>query len=99
MEISLKPESDLFDPTPAHRELREVVRKFSEGPLREQARHGDESEKFNIDLFRRLGSELGILGLTVPEDQGGRYGFFREKHRGHFSQLGGEIPVRALSDV
>lgn len=71
MEISLKPESDLFDPTPAHRELREVVRKFSEGPLREQARHGDESEKFNIDLFRRLGSELGILGLTVPEDQGG----------------------------
>jgi len=71
MEISLQPESSVFDPTPGHSELRQVVRKFSEGPLREQAEHGDESEVFNIALFKRLGQELGLLGLTVSEEYGG----------------------------
>jgi isovaleryl-CoA dehydrogenase len=71
MDVMLQQESPLFNPTPEHAGLRDVIRKFSEGPLAEQAREGDESEKFNIDLFRRLGGELGILGLTVSEQFGG----------------------------
>lgn len=71
MEISLQPESSLFDPTPAHKELRTVIRKFSTGEVREQAEHGDETEQFNLPLFRKLGKELGLLGLTVSEDFGG----------------------------
>jgi len=39
--------------------------------VRPQARAHDKDELFNIDLFRRLGSECGILGLTVPEEYGG----------------------------
>ena len=30
----------------------------------------DREEKFNLPLFRKLG-ELGLLGVTVPEEYGG----------------------------
>lgn len=62
---------DLFDPTPAHRELRDMVEKFSLSEVEAQAGQYDESETFNIELFQRLGSELGLFGLTVPEEYGG----------------------------
>ena len=62
---------DLFNPTESHADLREAVDKFAMGPLEEQAREFDEKEQFNIELFRRLGSELGIFGLTVSEEFGG----------------------------
>jgi isovaleryl-CoA dehydrogenase len=62
---------DMFHPTAAHRDLRDAVAKFSAGPLAEQARAFDEEERFNIELFRRVGSEFGLFGLTVPEEFGG----------------------------
>lgn len=62
---------DLYNPTDAHLQLREVVAKFSMGPMAEQAVQHDEEERFNVDMFRRLGTELGIFGLTVSEDFGG----------------------------
>lgn len=65
------PAPDLFNPTAAHEELRGMVEKFSLETLDAQAAHHDEQETFNIDLFRRLGSELGLFGLTVPEEFGG----------------------------
>jgi len=63
--------SELFNPTQAHRDLREMVAQFAETELDAQAREYDEAERFNVDLFRRLGSELGLFGLTVSEERGG----------------------------
>ena len=48
-----------------------MLRRFVEQHVDPQAEHHDRHEKFNIDLFRRLGSELGILGLTVAPEYGG----------------------------
>ena len=62
---------DLYNPTEEHRALRESVAKFSLGVMEEQARRHDETETFNVDLFRRIGSELGLFGLTVSEEYGG----------------------------
>ncbi|MCB1174471.1 MAG: acyl-CoA dehydrogenase family protein [Leptospiraceae bacterium] len=59
------------DPAQAHPELREMVRSFARSRIEEQARHYDEKEAFNLDLFRSLGSELGVFGLTVPAEFGG----------------------------
>ncbi len=62
---------DLYNPTEAHRALRETIERFSLDVMEEQARPHDESESFNVELFRRIGSELGLFGLTVSEEFGG----------------------------
>jgi alkylation response protein AidB-like acyl-CoA dehydrogenase len=36
-----------------------------------QAKANDATETFNHELFKRLGSELGVLGITVSEEFGG----------------------------
>lgn len=61
----------IFSPSEAHEELRETVGKFSRSVIDGQAREHDEEEKFNDELFRRLGKELGLFGVTVPEKDGG----------------------------
>jgi isovaleryl-CoA dehydrogenase len=63
--------TDLFNPTDSHRSLRESVAKFAEREMDTQAMEHDEKETFNHGLFRRLGSELGIFGITIPEEDGG----------------------------
>ena len=62
--------SNLFNPSDEHQFLRETVRKFAEREIDAQALEYDRDEKFNIALFRQLG-ELGLLGVTVPEQWGG----------------------------
>jgi isovaleryl-CoA dehydrogenase len=62
--------TDLFNPTAEHRALRELVRSFTEREVDPQAEASDHAERFNIDLFRRLG-DLGLLGVTVDERFGG----------------------------
>ena len=62
--------TDLFNPTPEHRALRELVRSFAENEVDPQAASFDHDERFNIQLFRKLG-ELGLLGVTVEERFGG----------------------------
>ena len=62
---------DLFNPTPAHRDLRAMAERFSLDTMEQQARAQDEREEFNVELFRRIGSELGLFGLTVSEEFGG----------------------------
>jgi len=72
MSITLNPSRfDLFAPTEEHRQLREVAENFSLQTLEPQAREHDEKETFNVGLFRRLGQELGLFGLTVATDYGG----------------------------
>jgi isovaleryl-CoA dehydrogenase len=67
----LEKKNDLFDPSSTHRELRESVYKFAKKELEEQAKEHDDLEKFNKPLFHRIGSELGLFGITVPEKDGG----------------------------
>ncbi len=50
--------------------LAEMVRAFAEKELAPGAAERDEKEKFDTDLFRKMG-ELGILGITVPPEYGG----------------------------
>jgi isovaleryl-CoA dehydrogenase len=61
---------DLFNPTSEHQTLREMVRSFAERELDPQAERHDREERFNVELFRKLG-DLGLLGATVPEAYGG----------------------------
>ncbi len=50
--------------------LRESIRSFVESEVEPQAAEFDRKEQFNVPLFRKLG-ELGLLGITVPEEFGG----------------------------
>lgn len=60
----------IFTPSEEHAMLRAGVRKFAESELEPQAKERDEQEHFDIHLFKKLG-DLGLLGLTAPEDFGG----------------------------
>jgi isovaleryl-CoA dehydrogenase len=62
---------DLFTPTAEHAALRAAVRAFAEKEVEPQAQAHDRAETFNHALFRRLGSELGLLGLTADAEHGG----------------------------
>ncbi len=61
---------DLFAPTDEHRLLAETVHAFVTAEVEPQAAQFNREERFNRALFRRAG-ELGLLGLTVPEADGG----------------------------
>ncbi|UYL09635.1 acyl-CoA dehydrogenase family protein [Bdellovibrio sp. SKB1291214] len=63
-------EFDLYNPTPEHSMLRETVNAFTKAEVEPQAHEYDRSEKFNLGLFKKVG-ELGLLGITVPEQFGG----------------------------
>lgn len=58
----------LFDPSPEHKALREMLKDFVQKEVEVQAQEHDQKEKFNIELFRKLGS-LGLLGLLVKEER------------------------------
>lgn len=50
--------------------LREMVRDFVRKEVEPQALEYDREEKFNLNLFRKLG-EYGLLGISVPAEYGG----------------------------
>lgn len=62
--------ADLFNPTDEHKQLRQLVRAFTEREVDPQAEAFDQSEQFNLALFRKLG-DLGLLGITAPTEFGG----------------------------
>ena len=62
--------SSLFSPTDEHQSLRNMVRSFVEAEVEPQALEYNKHEKFNVELFRKLG-ELGLLGITVDPEYGG----------------------------
>ena len=61
---------NLFAPTDAHRLLAETVQAFVTEEVEPQAAQFNREERFNLALFRRVG-DLGLLGLTVPDRDGG----------------------------
>ena len=46
--------SDIFNPSPEHASLREMVRSFAEREVEPQAAEHDRNETFNLPLFRKL---------------------------------------------
>ncbi|MCK5798197.1 MAG: acyl-CoA dehydrogenase family protein [Deltaproteobacteria bacterium] len=63
--------SDIYNPSEIHQAVRDTVHQFGAAELEGQAPEFDATEGFNEPLFRRLGSELNLFGLTVPEEDGG----------------------------
>ncbi|MAY04692.1 MAG: isovaleryl-CoA dehydrogenase [Euryarchaeota archaeon] len=61
---------DLANPSEEHLMLREMIRDFVQEFVEPQAHEYDKKEQFNLELFRELG-ELGLLGITVPDQYGG----------------------------
>ncbi|PCC69649.1 isovaleryl-CoA dehydrogenase [Nannocystis exedens] len=60
----------LFNPTEEHRMLRQMVADFAAREVEPQAALHDHKGELNVPLFRRLG-DLGLLGITIPEADGG----------------------------
>jgi isovaleryl-CoA dehydrogenase len=63
-------EESLFNPSPEHAMLRETVRRFTEAEIEPQAEEHDATGTLNRALLKRCG-ELGLLGLTIPDHDGG----------------------------
>ncbi len=61
---------DLFTPSEEHQMLRETVRQFVQKEVEPQALEYDRAESFNHALFKKS-ADLGLLGLTIPEEAGG----------------------------
>jgi len=60
----------LLHPSEEHALLRRTVRELVRKEVEPQAMEHDQRGVLNVDLLRRLG-ELGLLGVTVPEADGG----------------------------
>jgi isovaleryl-CoA dehydrogenase len=60
----------LTDPTEEHALLRQTVRDFARKEVEPQAEEHDRAGGLNVGLLRKLG-ELGLLGITIPEQDGG----------------------------
>jgi isovaleryl-CoA dehydrogenase len=61
---------DLAAPTPEHALFAATLAEFVAREVEPQAAEHDRAESFNHALFRRAG-ELGLLGVTLPEEYGG----------------------------
>lgn len=51
-------------------ELLEAVRNFSKAEVEPRAQEIDRENKSPLDLWEKMG-EMGLLGITVPEEDGG----------------------------
>lgn len=60
----------LYNPTEEHLMLRKTVSDFARREVAPQAAEFDEKGVLNVALFRKLG-DLGLLGITVPDEDGG----------------------------
>ncbi len=61
---------ELFDPTDEHKALRGLVADFVRREVEPQAAKHDVLGTLNVALLRQMG-ELGLLGITVPSEDGG----------------------------
>jgi isovaleryl-CoA dehydrogenase len=60
----------LYHPTEEHALLRQTMRQLVRDDVEPQAMAHDESATFNHALLRKVG-KLGLLGVTIPDDDGG----------------------------
>ncbi len=59
-----------FELSPEHETFRKVVREFAAAEIAPHAAGWDREHSFPVDVVRQMG-ELGIFGLTAPEEFGG----------------------------
>ena len=59
-----------FEPSEEQQLIVETVRQFAQSRVEPQAMEHDEAGTFNVALLRELGG-LGLLGITIPEADGG----------------------------
>tara|TARA_R110002096_G_scaffold16898_12_gene58117 strand:- start:61537 stop:62697 length:1161 start_codon:yes stop_codon:yes gene_type:complete len=60
----------LVNPTEEHAMLRQTVREFTRKEIEPQAEEYDQKGILNQGLLRKVG-ELGLIGITIPEEFGG----------------------------
>jgi isovaleryl-CoA dehydrogenase len=70
MHVAAALDPSLCDPSEEHALVRQTVREFTRNEVEPQAEEHDRSGTLNQALLRRLGG-LGLLGVTVPEADGG----------------------------
>ena len=59
-----------FGKTETQQMVADMVRDFCEQHIRPNIMEWDESQKFPVEIFKKLG-ELGLMGVLVPEEYGG----------------------------
>lgn len=59
-----------FKKTDTQQSISEMVRDFAQKHIRPDMMEWDETQKFPVDLFHKLG-ELGLMGVLVPTEYGG----------------------------
>ena len=64
-----------FELSPEHETFRKVVREFAEAEIGPHAARWDREHHFPVEVVQALG-ELGVFGLTAPEEYGGADGDF-----------------------
>ena len=64
-----------FELSPEHEQFRRVVRDFAEKEIAPHAAQWDRDHHFPVDVVHKMG-QLGLFGLTTPEEYGGADGDF-----------------------
>ena len=64
-----------LDPTEEQRRWRDLAREYAEGEIRPRAADLDREQKFPYDIVEKM-ADLGLMGLTVPEEYAGSGGDF-----------------------
>jgi short-chain 2-methylacyl-CoA dehydrogenase len=59
-----------FELSPEHEDFRRIVRDFAEKEVAPHVAEWERSHHFPVDLVRKMG-EMGLFGLTAPEEYGG----------------------------
>ncbi|MCK4717127.1 MAG: acyl-CoA dehydrogenase [Thermoplasmata archaeon] len=59
-----------FDYTEEQLMVQNTARDFAEKEIKPQAAEYDEEEKFNRELYRKMG-QVGLMGMTIPKEYGG----------------------------
>lgn len=70
MSLNFNRKFNLFPFNEQHKLVRRTIEEFVAAEVEPQAEEYDREEKFNLDLFKKLG-EPGFLGVTVPVENGG----------------------------
>ncbi|MDT4894806.1 MAG: short-chain 2-methylacyl-CoA dehydrogenase [Pseudonocardiales bacterium] len=60
----------MFELSPDHEQFRKVVRDFAEGEIAPHAGQWDREHRLPLDVVHKMG-ELGLFGLSAPEEYGG----------------------------
>ena len=64
-----------FDLTDEQRRWRDLAREYAQGEIRPRAAQLDKEQKFPYDIVAQM-AELGLMGMTVPQEYGGSGGDF-----------------------